>query len=202
VELVILAGPPAVGKLTVGAALSRRTGFGLFHNHLTVDLVGSVFRSRTDANARLREEIWLTVFDYACHYDVPGLIFTISFSSWSPTAGFLTDVERAVSGRGAVRYVELTCAREELLRRVVEPGRVAYDKVNDVDTLSGWLDEGQIKLPQIERDDVLRIDTTTMPAREAAARIVAYFGLLGRGVPATTASSARLPRPPRNTLLP
>ena len=38
-KLVILYGPPGVGKLTVGRELAARTGFKLFHNHLTVDLV-------------------------------------------------------------------------------------------------------------------------------------------------------------------
>ena len=37
-NLVLLYGPPAVGKMTVGAQLSQLTGYPLFHNHLTVDL--------------------------------------------------------------------------------------------------------------------------------------------------------------------
>jgi hypothetical protein len=42
-RLVVLYGPPGVGKLTVGTALSELTGFKLFLNHLTVNLVTSVF---------------------------------------------------------------------------------------------------------------------------------------------------------------
>ncbi len=34
-QLVFLYGPPGVGKLTVGNALSALTGYKLFHNHLT-----------------------------------------------------------------------------------------------------------------------------------------------------------------------
>ena len=176
-QLVVVCGPPAVGKLTVGTELARLTGFRLFHNHLTVDLVGSVFASGTEPNVRLREEIWLTVFDYACRYGVPGLVFTLAVASWSPTAGFFSAVERVVRGRGAVRYVELACAREELLKRVVQPSRRAYDKVNDTDTLAGWLDDGRIKLPQIERDGVLRIDNTALAPGEVAHRIVEHFGV-------------------------
>jgi hypothetical protein len=179
--LVVLCGPPAVGKLTVGRELARLTGFRLFHNHLTVDLVGSVFESGTEPNVRLREEIWLTLFDYACRYGVPGLVFTLAVANWSPTAEFLSNVERVVDGRGAVHYVELTCEREELLTRVVQPSRAAYDKVNDTDTLEGWLDDGKIKLPQIERPGVLRIDNTALAPHEVARRIVEHFGLLAPG---------------------
>ena len=36
-KLVVLHGPPAVGKLTVARELARLTGWRLFHNHLVVD---------------------------------------------------------------------------------------------------------------------------------------------------------------------
>jgi MoxR-like ATPase len=155
VELVVISGPPAVGKLTVGKELARLTGFRLFHNHLTVDLVASDFRSGTEPNASLREAIWLTVFDHACRYDVPGLVFTIAFATWSPSAGFLPAVERVVGGRGRVRYVELSCARDVLLRRVLDPSRGAYDKVRGM----------------------LRIDTTLLGPAETARQVAGHYRL-------------------------
>lgn len=42
-ELVVIYGAPGVGKLTVARELARKTGYKLFHNHLTVDLVKSLF---------------------------------------------------------------------------------------------------------------------------------------------------------------
>ena len=41
--LVFLHGPPGSGKLTVGRELQSITGFRLFHNHLVVDLLESLF---------------------------------------------------------------------------------------------------------------------------------------------------------------
>lgn len=41
-KLIILYGPPAVGKFTVAKELSKKTGIRLFHNHLSVDLVASI----------------------------------------------------------------------------------------------------------------------------------------------------------------
>jgi hypothetical protein len=40
--LLLLIGPPAVGKITVGQALAQRTGFCLFH-HQVIDLVTEYF---------------------------------------------------------------------------------------------------------------------------------------------------------------
>ncbi|MBC8077907.1 MAG: hypothetical protein H7Y32_17655, partial [Chloroflexales bacterium] len=38
-DFVLIFGPPAVGKMTVGHELARPTGLKLFHNHMTIDLV-------------------------------------------------------------------------------------------------------------------------------------------------------------------
>lgn len=42
-RLVLIYGPPAAGKLTVAKGLAHLTGYKFFHNHLTVDVVLSVF---------------------------------------------------------------------------------------------------------------------------------------------------------------
>jgi Helix-hairpin-helix containing domain len=42
-RLVFLYGPHVVSKLSVARELAARTGFKLLHNHLTIDLVASVF---------------------------------------------------------------------------------------------------------------------------------------------------------------
>lgn len=40
-KLVVIFGPLAVGKMTVGQELAKRTGLRLFHNHMTIDLVAN-----------------------------------------------------------------------------------------------------------------------------------------------------------------
>jgi len=42
-KLIILFGPPAVGKITVGQAIEARTKFKLFHNHMITDAVMHIF---------------------------------------------------------------------------------------------------------------------------------------------------------------
>src|ERR1700687_711257 len=69
-RLVVLYGPPGVGKLTIGTELSELTGFKLFHNHLTVDLVTSVFPPGSEAWNRLARRIRLAVFAEAAHEGV------------------------------------------------------------------------------------------------------------------------------------
>ena len=40
---LLLDGSPAVGTLTIAKEMARLTGFTVFHNHLTVNLVAAMF---------------------------------------------------------------------------------------------------------------------------------------------------------------
>ena len=51
--LVCLIGPPAVGKLTVGQALCRQTGYQLFHGHVVADVLSPYFPFGTPSFVRL-----------------------------------------------------------------------------------------------------------------------------------------------------
>lgn len=75
-KLVIIFGPPAVGKMTVGFELARLTGLKLFHNHMTIDLVANFFPHSTPSFNRLNDEFRRRIFEEVAASDLPGLIFT------------------------------------------------------------------------------------------------------------------------------
>lgn len=74
--LVIIVGPPAVGKMTVGAELSRLTGIPLFHNHLSIEAVLPVFPFGSEPFNRLVSEFRQRMFSEVVASQLPGLIFT------------------------------------------------------------------------------------------------------------------------------
>src|SRR5712664_1427209 len=78
-KLIFLYGLPGVGKLTVACELETLTGFRVFHNHLAVDLLESVFEFGSQPFVELREMIWLAVFSQAAESKLAGLIFTFAF---------------------------------------------------------------------------------------------------------------------------
>jgi len=51
-KFVLIFGPHAVGKMTVGQELAGITGLKLFHNHMTIDLVANFFSYGTEQGRR------------------------------------------------------------------------------------------------------------------------------------------------------
>jgi cytidylate kinase len=72
--LVMIVGPPAVGKMTVGAELCRRTGYRLLNNHMTIDLVTAFFEFGTAPFVRLVDAFRQQLLDEISHSDLPGAV--------------------------------------------------------------------------------------------------------------------------------
>ena len=55
-QLLLIIGPPAVGKMTVGREIAERSQFRLFHNHHTIEPLVEVFGYGTPAFNTLNHE--------------------------------------------------------------------------------------------------------------------------------------------------
>lgn len=75
-KFVLIFGPQAVGKMTVGEELEKITELILFHNHMTIDLVARFFRYGTEEGKRLVNLFRQEIFEAVAKSDLPGLIFT------------------------------------------------------------------------------------------------------------------------------
>lgn len=175
-KLIFLHGLPGVGKLTVARELETLTGFRVFHNHLTVDLVESVFEFGSEPFVELRETIWLAVFSQAAQSKINGLIFTFVFERTVRNT-FIGKVRNLIkSNSGEVLFVELKCSPEELDRRIAHPSRQRYGKLTSVERFRELSVAGAFVDPGIPADQ-LQLDTTEISASEAARLIVKRLGL-------------------------
>jgi len=171
-KLVFLHGPPAVGKLTVARELQRLTGFPLFHNHLTVDLVSSLFPFGSDSFIRLREQVWLAAFAEAAHNRV-SLIFTFN-PERTVRERFIQDTLDVVGAAGGeVVFIELTCAEEELERRIADASRQEFGKLASVEQYRSLKDAGAFHFPKLPNG--LSLDTTNSSATNTARLISEYI---------------------------
>jgi len=172
-KLVFIYGAPAVGKLTVARALAQLTGFRLFHNHLTVDLVGSLFEFGTPPFIRMREEIWLSAFREAAQQNV-SLIFT--FAPERTVRGqFIQDtLDTIASTGGRVIFVELKCAHDELERRIEAPSRSEFGKLSSIEQYRTLKESGAFHFPTLPEPE-LSLETTHSSPVETAELIHRYI---------------------------
>lgn len=134
-NLIYLHGAPASGKLTIARELEARIGCGVFHNHLTIDLVKPFFAFDTEPFWRMVAELRLTALRSAANNGAGIVVYTSCYSHPADLP-FLEDMERVVGSAGGVIHpVHLQCSIAELERRIANPDRVASRKLRSVDGL-------------------------------------------------------------------
>jgi len=168
-QLIFIHGPAACGKLTVATEVAAITGLRLFHNHLTVDLVASLFEFGSEPFVRLRESIWLEAFREASEAG-RSLVFTFHPEA-SVRHGFPERVVSTVTTHGGeVVFVELTCSEDELERRIENESRAEHGKLRSLERYRALRDAGAFSYPPLP-ESVISLDTSTLSAHEAARRI-------------------------------
>jgi hypothetical protein len=174
-KLVFIYGAPASGKLTVARELQRLTGLPVFHNHLVVDAVASVFAFGTERFIRLREIFWLTMFREAAEAG-QSIIFTIAPEA-TVAPDFPDRARKTVADFGGELFaVRLTLPVDEQERRIANADRASFRKLRSVELLR------QLR-PQLIASETamppaaLTIDTSLVEPIGAARLIAGILGL-------------------------
>ncbi|MFF2091341.1 shikimate kinase [Paenibacillus sp. NPDC058174] len=185
-KLVIVFGPQAVGKMTVGQQLEQITDLKLFHNHMTIELVSPYFNYGSPQGNRLvglfREEI----FQEVAKSDLAGLIFTYVWGFDLPGDWeYIRHVSEIFESQGGtVYYVELEADLQERLVRNKSPHRLEHkptkrnlarseqDLIHTMENHRLNSHEGEI-----QKEHYLRINNTEIGPEEVARRIKEHFKL-------------------------
>lgn len=196
-DLILLVGPQAVGKMTVGKALEEKIEARLLFNHETIDLFAR-FLGYTAETFRLSERIRLDLFraftENAETNATQGIIFTV-------VAGFDMEADWNVlrewtsiflDAAGSVYFVELEADLNERLERNKSDYRLSKKpskrdlsfsemellesvKKHRLNSLDGEVTE---KLPGVH---YLKINTTQLSAEVTADRITSWLDKKGFG---------------------
>ncbi len=135
-HLVMLFGPPAVGKMTVGREIARRTGYKLFHNHMSIEPILDIFEWGTPSFNRLTMLIRRRVIEEAVAADLPGLIFTFVWNVDDPSEhdSVAHLVEPAITAGVRLDFVEIRADLATRLAREGTPDRLEHKRSKrDVD---------------------------------------------------------------------
>lgn len=185
--LVIITGPHAVGKMTVGQKLAKITGLRLFHNHMSIELSLKLFDFGTPGFRALNETIRKTVFEQFATEDLPGLIFTYMVDFDDPREFvYLNEIIRQFSDHGAHCHVVELCAEFDVrIERNKSENRLANkESKRNVE----WSEremrhtaathrlnsrEGEI----LPFESYIKIDNTNLAPDEVAGMIKQHFGI-------------------------
>ncbi len=183
--LVFLIGPPAVGKMTVGHALSALTGLPLFHNHLSIEAVLPIFPFGSPAFGRLVGQFRERVFEEVAESDHPGLIFTFVWAFDEPRdLAYIEGLKAIFETRGhRAVFVELYANVETRMRRnMTEPRITAKPSKRDLEQSRARLLDADTRhrlnsTGDFPFADHLRIDNSRLEPAAVAEQIVAHFGI-------------------------
>jgi chloramphenicol 3-O-phosphotransferase len=174
-DLIYVYGPPAVGKLTVAREIAARTGYRLFHNHLSIDCVRPVFEFGSDPFWRQVHAIREGIIAEAAH-EGRDLVVTSVYSHPDSDPQTKRRFAAVESNGGRVCLVQLTCSTEVLESRVAESDRQAAGKLATVAGLREALSVHDLLTPIPGRES-LHLDTGDLSATESAERIITRYEL-------------------------
>ena len=175
-RLVYLYGPPGVSKLTVARELIALTGFKLFHNHLTVDLVRSVFPLNSEPYVRLVRQFRRDMLVESTRAGIDLVCTGVYLGTAEQLAAIQRIIEPIYAGGGTVLFVQLTYHPDAWRARVPSESRRAMDKLTDPERALS-LFKGGDPFASMPMEPTVRIDTTHRAPPEAAAQIAAHYAL-------------------------
>lgn len=186
--LLLLFGPPAVGKMTVGRAITQASPFRLFHNHMTIEPLLETFGFGTPAFNTLNTEFRRRVLEEAAAHEID-LVFSVVWAL--DCADDLRLMESYVQiFDGDAAFVELRADLDTRLQRNRTEERLLHKgSKRDVD----WSDnnvremESQWEMTSangqhlagelLGRHRHLVVDTTDTTPHESAAEILGWLSL-------------------------
>lgn len=187
-ELLVLFGPPAVGKMTVGRAITSLSDFRLFHNHHTIEPLHEIFGQDSAAFVTLNSEFRRRVIEEAAATGVRLVFTTVWNLAGQRDAEYIRGLVAPYADRGLpVRFVELYADLAARLDRNAGTDRLAAKpSKRDLERSEAHIREREAAFTMNTASDValpgqdvladfphLRLDTTRLTATEAAAQILA-----------------------------
>lgn len=185
-KFILLFGPPAVGKMSVGRELEKITGHKLFHNHMTIELVVPFFDFGTKAHNRLVGLFRRSIFKEVAKSNLKGLIFTFVWAfNLESEEKYVDKIVKIFKDAGAkIFYVELEANLEERLRRNKTAERLEHKPTKrDTESSERILLEHErdyrfnTKKNEFHRKNYLKINNTNLSAKKVAEMIKKEFKL-------------------------
>ena len=172
-NIVIISGPPAVGKATVAIEFARMTGYTFLINHEISDQVSFDFGTPEFFNeiTRLRMKKIKELVKKNSNLVLSFLYFPNENDS------FVKEITKYVKkNKGKIMFVQLHSEKSELMKRVKGESRKKFGKLKTVKHLNEALKSRDLYalIPNVES---LVIDNTKLSPKRVAQIIISHYKL-------------------------
>ncbi len=182
-NLIILYGPPATGKLTLAKEISKKKDYKIFDNHCLIDFLNQLVLGKTLAFEpkvtkdffKLYRKIRLETLKTACKLkDINGLIITEAYVGRKRFMGNMIKI--AKKNKCKIYMVKLNCDLGKLEKRVYGESRKKSTKVKSKTALYNWFErfEGRSNLVYPHKKTLI-LDNTKRSIRSSANQILNFI---------------------------
>lgn len=179
-KFLFLFGSAAVGKMTVGQALAKKTGFRLFHNHMTIEPVLEIFGCY---HGRVIQRFRNLVFEEFAASDEKGVIFTFIWAFDLPADwAYVEQIKGKFPPETEFYYVELVAPQDVRLARNRTENRLNHKpSKRDLEKSEQLLlrDDEKYRTVsnpgEIPYENYLKIDNSELSPENVAEQICRHF---------------------------
>lgn len=170
-KVILIYGPPGVGKFTVAKDLSKVTGYKLIHIHSIYDFLENIFgKEQYEISLKLLNNIYLEVLEEAAKTKIKGVIFTYADIA-RDNFSFVKQLKKILDNNNSkLKFVQLKCNKEELKKRVLDDSRKQFKKTQSIEELEFLLSIQDYK-SSFPGSNTVIIDNTCLPPLETANKI-------------------------------
>ena len=172
-KLIVLYGPPAVGKLTVAKEIAKQLTVRIFDNRRISEAVEQVINRDNPQFVPLVYSLQIQILNAAMRYGAQDIIVTLPFttSSQADIALLQTILEAGRAHATTVQLVHLKAKHHALLERVQQESRHAAGKLTDPQELQNLVTQYDFDSPFPDSPSIT-INTTHLTAPEVAQQII------------------------------
>ena len=183
-KFVLIIGPQAVGKMTVGQELEKITGYKLLYNHMTIEMVRKIFDYDRKSFRKINQIIRYEVFKEFAKSNEEGIIFTGCFDFGNDFNEEIKEVTKWMNLFDETYVIELEADLEERLKRNKTENRLKHkESKRDLEwseqDLMDSMKKHRLNSNEGEGEKIfknyMKINNTNIPAKEAAKMIEERF---------------------------
>ena len=183
-KIILIFGPQAVGKMSIGEKISEATGLPLLHNHVTLDVIWP-YIGWNETTFELSDQLRLGIFKHISEDENHrGIIFTFVWSFDNEKDWEYIEEIKALFNKDdqEIYFIELEADLEERLRRNKSENRLAkkpskrYIEFSEYELLTSAEKHRLNSHPdEIKEEKYLKLDVTDLDVEESRQVIMEWM---------------------------